>query len=115
MIKAGIELVRESCRIILEAAPRGTDPRSVRTAILDVAGVLDVHELHVWEVTSGFPALSAHVVVEDDRDCHDCRATLEQVLATRFDIRHTTLQVDHPRSGPTAGRCSDDPDCPTAH
>jgi cobalt-zinc-cadmium efflux system protein len=52
MIKAGIELVRESCRIILEAAPRGTDPRTVRTAILDVAGVLDVHELHVWEVTS---------------------------------------------------------------
>jgi cobalt-zinc-cadmium efflux system protein len=112
MIKAGIELVRESCRIILEAAPRGTDPSTVRTAILDVTGVLDVHELHVWEVTSGFPALSAHVVVETGRDCHDRRAALEQVLAGRFDIRHTTLQVDHPHTG---DHHSDDPDCPAAH
>jgi cobalt-zinc-cadmium efflux system protein len=115
MIKAGIELVRESSRIILEAAPRGTDPSTVRTAILDVTGVLDVHELHVWEVTSGFPALSAHVVVEADRDCHDRRAALERVLAGRFDIRHTTLQVDHPHTGPAADHHSDDPDCPTAH
>src|SRR6266568_3060437 len=84
MIKAGVELVRESGRIILEAAPRGIDPKTVRSAILAVSGVLDVHELHVWEVTSGFPALSAHILVAGDRDCHDRRASLERVLASRF-------------------------------
>ncbi|HEY0806724.1 MAG TPA: cation diffusion facilitator family transporter [Pseudonocardiaceae bacterium] len=114
MIKAGIELVRESCRIILEAAPRGTDPKEVRALILGVPGVLDVHELHVWVVTSGFPALSAHVVVAGDRDCHDCRADLARALAGRFDIRHTTLQVDHPHTIAAADLHSDDPDCPTA-
>ena len=112
MVKAGVELVRESGRIILEAAPRGTDPRQVRAAILGVPGVLDVHELHVWEVTSGFPALSAHILVAGDRDCHDRRAALESLLAGRFDIRHTTLQVDHPHTATHLH--TDDPDCPSA-
>jgi cobalt-zinc-cadmium efflux system protein len=115
MIKAGVELVRDSGRVILEAAPRGTDPRTVRAAILDAPGVLDVHELHVWEVTSGFPALSAHVLVDGHRDCHGRRAELERLLATRFDIRHTTLQVDHPHTDATQDHHSDDPDCPSAH
>jgi cobalt-zinc-cadmium efflux system protein len=114
MLKAGVQLVRESGRVILEAAPRGTDPQHVRAAILAVPGVLDVHELHVWEVTSGFPALSAHVLVAGDRDCHDRRAGLERVLASRFDIRHTTLQVDHPHTTTAVDPCRDDPDCPSA-
>jgi cobalt-zinc-cadmium efflux system protein len=56
---------------------------------------VQVHDLHVWEVTSGFPALSAHVLVERDCDCHAVRASLERLLADRFDLRHTTLQVEH--------------------
>lgn len=115
MLKAGVELVRDSGRIILEAAPKGTDPRTVRAAILDAPGVVGVHELHVWEVTSGFPALSAHVLVDGHGDCHDRRADLERLLADRFDIRHTTLQVDHPRTGVATDHHSDDPDCPAAH
>ncbi len=114
MIKAGVELVRESGRIILEAAPRGIDPKTVRSAILAVSGVLDVHELHVWEVTSGFPALSAHILVAGDRDCHDRRASLERVLASRFDVRHTTLQVDHAPIGAAPVQHLDDPGCPSA-
>ena len=55
----------------------------------------DVHELHVWEVTSGFPALSAHVLVDPGADCHERRLAIEEVLAERFGIDHTTLQVDH--------------------
>ena len=54
-----------------------------------------MHDLHVWEVTSGFPALSAHVLVGADTDCHDERRELEALLHDRFGIDHTTLQVDH--------------------
>lgn len=112
MLWAGLGLVRESGRVVLEAAPRGTDPKQVRDAIIAVPGVVDVHELHVWEVTSGFPALSAHVLVDGHRDCHERRAELEHVLAARFAIQHTTLQVDHPHAAD--GDHRDDPGCPTA-
>ncbi|HEX5403378.1 MAG TPA: cation transporter, partial [Pseudonocardiaceae bacterium] len=114
MIKAGVGLVRESGRVVLEAAPRGIDPATVRTAIVDLAGVLGVHELHVWEVTSGFPALSAHVLVDGHSDCHERRVELEHLLADRFDIRHTTLQVDHLRVGNGADQHMDDRGCPSA-
>lgn len=112
MIRAGVGLVRESGRVVLEAAPRGMDPAAVRAAIMAVPGVLDVHELHVWEVTSGFPALSAHVLVDGHSDCHERRASLERALADTFNIHHTTLQVDHPH--PTGEPHRDDPGCPTA-
>jgi cobalt-zinc-cadmium efflux system protein len=114
MIKAGIGLVRESGRVVLEAAPRGIDPATVRAAIVDLPGVLGVHELHVWEVTSGFPALSAHVLVDGHSNCHERRAELERLLADRFDIRHSTLQVDHPRAGNSTDHHVDDPGCPSA-
>ena len=58
-------------------------------------GVVEVHDLHVWEVTSGFPALSAHVLVGADRDCHAIRRELERLLRDRYGLDHTTLQVDH--------------------
>jgi cobalt-zinc-cadmium efflux system protein len=118
MVKAGVGLVKESGRVVLEASPRGTDPGAVRSAMLAAPGVLGVHELHVWEVTSGFPALSAHVLVDGHRDCHERRAELENILAARFDIQHTTLQVDHPHNDhphneEAAGEHEDDPSCPT--
>ncbi len=95
MVKAGVGLVRESGRIFLEAAPRGMDPVAIDRAIHASEGVIDVHDLHVWEVNSGFPALSAHVLVAADHDCHRVREALEALLAERFDVTHTTLQVDH--------------------
>lgn len=95
MARAGVGLVRESGRIFLEAAPRGIDPDAVREGLRAADGVVDVHELHVWEVSSGFPALSAHVLVDPRHDCHGVRQELETLLARRFDISHTTLQVDH--------------------
>jgi cobalt-zinc-cadmium efflux system protein len=58
-------------------------------------GVAEVHDLHIWEVTSGFPALSAHILVGRDTDCHDVRRTLEAMLHDDFEIEHTTLQVEH--------------------
>jgi cobalt-zinc-cadmium efflux system protein len=88
-------LVRDSGRIFMEAAPEGLDPEEVGHVIASHPGVVNVHDLHVWEVTSGFPALLAHVLVEQDVDCHAERRELEHLLEDRFDLHHTTLQVDH--------------------
>jgi cobalt-zinc-cadmium efflux system protein len=95
MAVAAYRLLRDSARIFLEASPRGIEPEAVEAGIRAVDGVTDVHELHVWEVTSGFPALSAHVLVDARADCHERRLAIEEVLAEGFGIGHTTLQVDH--------------------
>ena len=95
MLRAAVSLLRDSGRIFLEAAPSDIDPDLVGHELAAYPGVVSVHDLHVWEVTSGFPSLSAHVVVGWDDDCHDCRAGLEAMLHQRFGIDHTTLQVEH--------------------
>ena len=95
MLRSAYGLLKASARVFLEAAPEGIDPDEVGRALVDQPGVEEVHDLHVWEVTSGFPALSAHVLVGRATDCHDARRRLERLLHDRFDITHTTLQVDH--------------------
>jgi cobalt-zinc-cadmium efflux system protein len=95
MLRAAWSLLRDSGRIFLEAAPKGLDVPSIGEAMVAVPGVHEVHDLHVWEVTSGFPAMSAHVLVGPGDDCHRARMNLERVLHDRFGIEHTTLQVDH--------------------
>jgi cobalt-zinc-cadmium efflux system protein len=95
MAVAAYRLLRDSARIFLEAAPRGVDPAGVEAAVRGLDGVTGVHDLHVWEVTSGFPALSAHVLVDSAADCHERRLAIEALLDERFGIDHTTLQVDH--------------------
>ena len=95
MIKAGYGLVRESGRIFLEAAPAGLDPDLIGPAMAGRPGVAEVHDLHIWDVTSGLPALSAHVLVDPTGDCHAVRRDLEALLIRDYEIDHTTLQVDH--------------------
>jgi cobalt-zinc-cadmium efflux system protein len=95
MLRAAYTLLRESGRVFLEAAPRGLDPEAIGLRMAGLPGVSEVHDLHIWEVTSGFPALSAHVLVGRHSDCHDARRALETVLHDEFGIEHTTLQVDH--------------------
>jgi cobalt-zinc-cadmium efflux system protein len=95
MVRAAASLLRDSGRIFLEAAPAGLEPDTIGNALAAMPGVVSVHDLHVWEVTSGFPSLSAHVVVGCDDDCHECRAELERMLHERFGLDHTTLQVEH--------------------
>jgi len=95
MLRSGVSLVRASGRIFLEAAPEGLDPQAIGQALVGERGVVEVHDLHVWEVTSGFPALSAHVLVGADCDCHLARRRMESLLRERFGVEHTTLQVDH--------------------
>jgi cobalt-zinc-cadmium efflux system protein len=95
MLRAAWSLLRESGRVFLEAAPRGTDVDEIGRAMAGHDGVVEVHDLHVWEVSSGFSALAAHVVVTRDCDCHVRRAQLQTLLRERFGIEHTTLQMDH--------------------
>jgi cobalt-zinc-cadmium efflux system protein len=95
MLRTGAQLLTKAGRVLLEASPAGTDPEEVGNALVGHPHVVNVHDLHVWEVTSGFPALSAHVLVHPKDDCHAIRLELERMLAERFGITHTTLQVDH--------------------
>jgi cobalt-zinc-cadmium efflux system protein len=98
MTRSGVALVMASGRVFLEAAPKGLDPQEIGRALVAQPDVVEVHDLHVWEVTSGFPALSAHVLVGADSDCHAARRQIEAMLRERFELDHTTLQVDHATS-----------------
>ena len=89
------KLLRDSTNILLEATPRNLKAEEVGHKMAAAEGVIEVHDLHIWTITSGFPALSAHVLVGRDEDCHARRRELEELLAHEFDISHTTLQVDH--------------------
>jgi cobalt-zinc-cadmium efflux system protein len=113
MFSAGYGLVKESGRIFLEGAPAGLDPDLIGPAMAGRAGVAEVHDLHIWDVTSGMPALSAHILVDPTGDCHDVRRDLEVLLRGTYQIDHTTLQVDHVVS--TTGLVLSDPDCAEPH
>lgn len=95
MLAAAWPLLRKTGRVLLEAAPEGIPPAEVGAALGSHPGVTSVHDLHVWEIGSGFPALSAHVLVGRGEDCHGIRRELETLLHDRFGIDHTTLQVEH--------------------
>jgi cobalt-zinc-cadmium efflux system protein len=95
MLRSGWQLLRDAGRVLLEGAPAGIDPQAIGRALASEPGVVEVHDLHIWEVTSGFPALAAHVLVPSGDDCHMVRRRLQEVLAERFGIQHVTLQVDH--------------------
>jgi cobalt-zinc-cadmium efflux system protein len=99
MMRSGYGLIRASARVFLEAAPEGLDPEQIGRALVREPGVVEIHDLHVWEVTSGFPALSAHVLVGRENDCHAARRGLERMLHDEFGLHHTTLQVDHEGGG----------------
>jgi cobalt-zinc-cadmium efflux system protein len=121
MLRAGYGLIRDSGRIFLEAAPAGLSPAAVGAAMAARPQVCEVHDLHIWEITSGLPAASAHVLVAPGSDCHAVRADLEAFLSGRYGITHATLQVDHASSGPN-GSAADvpgvrptEPHCDDAH
>jgi cobalt-zinc-cadmium efflux system protein len=98
MLHASVGVLRASMRVMMEAAPAGMDPEKIGVALAAWPGVAEVHDLHVWEVTSGFPAVSAHIVVDAGHDCHEIRRALAQLLAVDFRLAHSTLQVEHTRA-----------------
>jgi cobalt-zinc-cadmium efflux system protein len=107
MARAGFGLLRESGRVLLNAAPVGLDPDAVADRLLEVDDVVEVHDLHLWLITSGQPTLSAHVLVTEGADCHGVRQRLQQVLADDYRIAHTTLEVDHEKTHAGVGHCAE--------
>ncbi len=95
MLFAAYGLLRDSGRVLLEAAPEGMDVTEIGRALAGQPHVESVHDLHIWQISSDLPALSAHVLVHPGDDCHAIRRELEELLHDRFGITHTTLQVDH--------------------
>jgi cobalt-zinc-cadmium efflux system protein len=100
MLRSGFGLLRDSGRVLLEAAPRDLDPEEIGNLLASQSHVVEVHDLHVWEVTSGFPAISAHVTVRAGCDTQAHRRELADLLRERFDISHSTLQVETRHEGP---------------
>ena len=100
MLRSGSALLRDSGRVLLEAAPRDLDPEEIGTALAEQKHVVEVHDLHVWEVTSGFPAISAHVTVRAGCDTQAHRRELAELLRGRFGVTHSTLQVETRHEGP---------------
>ncbi|MFY9578056.1 MAG: cation diffusion facilitator family transporter [Gaiellaceae bacterium] len=98
MLGSSWRLLRESTAIFMETSG-DIDPDEVRRALAGEQDVVGVHDLHVWTVTSGFPSVSAHVLVGHGADCHAARARLEHLLAQRFGLSHSTLQVEHAPPG----------------
>jgi cobalt-zinc-cadmium efflux system protein len=88
-------ILRDSVDVLLEAAPPGIDTEEIGYAMAALPGVEQVHDLHIWQITSGMPMLSAHVLVGPGDDCHGLRRDLERLLEDEYEIDHTTLQVEH--------------------
>ncbi len=95
MVHSGVGLVRSAGRVFLEAAPSGTDPALIGRSMAAVPGVTEVHDLHVWDLGAGEPALSAHLVIDASHDCHEVARAVRLVLADTHRIEHATLQADH--------------------
>jgi cobalt-zinc-cadmium efflux system protein len=108
---AGWGLLRDTTHVLMEGSPRGLDPGQVRDAILAVGGVGDVHHLHLWNLASDIPALSAHVVVTGEPTLRDAQGTARQVkraLAEQFDITNVTLELEGPPLSDPAAPSHDD-------
>jgi cobalt-zinc-cadmium efflux system protein len=95
MLRAAYGLLKNSGRVLLEMKPEGMSADEIGRALAGHPHVAEIHDLHVWEIATGFPSLSAHVLVPPGDDCHGVRRELEGMIDERFGISHTTLQVDH--------------------
>ena len=95
MLRSAYALLRDSGRVFLEASPKGLDPEAIGRELAGHEGVVEVHDLHLWEVSSGFPSLSAHITVAPEADCHRTRFELADLLEREYGIDHSTLQVEH--------------------
>jgi cobalt-zinc-cadmium efflux system protein len=103
---SGARVTREALRIVLEFVPKHIDIAEVRTTVLSVEGVTDVHDLHVWTITSGFVALSCHAQVRQDANAAEVLRSATDALTRRFQIRHVTIQPEHePMHGEEPGVC----------
>ena len=91
---SGIGLARETVNILMEGPPRHLDLRNIRTTILAVQGVREIHDLHVWTITSGFDALTCHLRVDQPERGPEFLRILQERLRADFGINHTTIQIE---------------------
>ena len=109
IIPRAIGLLSEVVSVLAESAPAGTHVRDIRDHILSTPGVVDVHDVHVWQLTRGAPVFTAHVMVDAavfaDGRSSELLQTLQTCLADHFDVDHSTFQLE------PAGH----PDCEAAH
>ncbi len=103
IVLSSVRLVRESFHVFMEGVPGHIDAEALEKALGAVPGVLSVHDLHVWTITSGFVSLSAHLTVRKGADARTVLRDANEVLTSRFGIRHSTLQTEE----------GDEPACPT--
>ena len=94
ILLSAVSIVRESLEVLLEAAPEGIDVELMGNAMARVDGVVEVHDLHVWTVTSGFPAVAAHISVETQAEPSLVRRRTAELLRKHFGVEHSTLQVE---------------------
>lgn len=114
VVWAAFGLLRETAHVLMEGAPRGLDVSGVADAMLEVDGIVEVHDLHVWNLASDVPALSAHVMMEGEVTLHEGQrraAVVKSVLFSRFGIEHATLEIEchecvepEPVHGPASGK-----------
>ena len=97
--RSAYSIVRSSTLILLEGAPSELDIREILTTLKELDGVVDVHDLHVWTISTGMDALSGHVVVRDQMlsESNKLLSEINTVLAERYNITHTTIQMEHER------------------
>ena len=95
VIYSSWDLLKEAIAILMESTPKHLDVDAIREAIAAGPGVLGVHDLHIWTITSGMISLSAHVTVADEQSPHDALKTLCEMLHDRFGLEHTTLQIEN--------------------
>lgn len=97
--RSAYAIVRDSTHILLEGAPRELEMKQVIESIKQLGGVVDVHDLHVWTITTGMHALSGHVVVKDQMLSQSSQLLndIAKLLADRYNISHTTIQLEHER------------------
>jgi cobalt-zinc-cadmium efflux system protein len=97
--RSAYSIVRNSTLILLEGAPSELDTREILATLKELDGVVDVHDLHVWTISTGMDALSGHVVVRDQMlsESNKILSEINIVLAKRYNITHTTIQMEHER------------------
>jgi cobalt-zinc-cadmium efflux system protein len=115
MAWTGWRLTHAAGRIFLEAAPAEVDPQRLGADLARVGGVAELHDLHVWQLGPGQPAMSAHVLVEPSDDCHEVSRRLRRRLLDRYGIAHVTLQTDHVDDRDGSGASHDAEHCADAH
>ena len=98
-------LLKEAIAILMEGTPGHVDLDEVRSCMAAVAGIREVHDLHVWTITSGMEALSGHVVVAEERNSPALLAELRSLLHERFGIDHITIQIEPPEFDECRTRC----------